>query len=663
MRRSDLKMMFKQSFLPLVVSMALVSACGAQENISFSGSPTIGSEAVGTWWQQSNKTAPSSFTYAAGPIQGVSNVLVEGISGSPNTATPGLNNVGYTYDAPATATTLTVSASVYIPASASAAGASSYAGIWGGLAAAPGGNRTETPLLEFEGPVSPTGTAQTPGFYGFNNATGLYVPVVGLPAADATSGGWFKLTVSISPALGAEYTVTDGTNNLGSAWVPFFNTASSTIRDVTLMGYITKASTNYTIDWAGLSFNGIPASGTPYTDSLSSSGGVCNGVYTGSYSGTVTVVKGATCILDAATVNGVINQSGGSLLIEGGSIVSGSVNSSGGEFTATGSNLQSGFWIQGIPAGAPSDWFCGDTFGGNPTYILSGNGIVFGNQSVGLTAGTTVCAGNTVNANVNFQQNAGSDYIDGNAVTGSILDSGNNGYVEISGNTGLNGGIGVGQITGTAGVNIVNNTVGGGGLYLNYVSGPLNVTSNYIGGPAQFLNIAGATSFVKDQTAGSVSISGITGGLLVNQYSASGNVNITGNSGGVTVENFNPASTGLTLNVSSNTGSVSVTGDGTSTHGWGTINVNSNNINNGSLAVTGNVATGTLSVSNNVGVPSTGATTTGNTAGTIVLSGNHTFGVNGNNGLFYNCSGSFIGAQAYLCINWLLYWLLALLGL
>ena len=663
MRRYDLKMMFKQSFLPLVVSMVLVPACGAQVNVSFATAPTVGSEAPGVWYLQTgNKTAPSSFTNSLTAVGGVSPILVEGISGNglanATASNPGLNSVGYTYDAPATGTTLTVSASVYLPTSASAAGVGSYAGIWGGVASAPGGLITsvnEVPLLEFEGPVNPiTGKAQTPGFYGFNNTTATFVPVVGLPASDLTAAAWYKLTVNISKGTGAEYTVTDAANNVASAWVPFFNAASSTIHDVTLMGYLspTASSTSYSLDWAGLSFNGV---GSPYTNTLPSSG-ICNGVYTGSFTGTVTVAKGQTCILYDETVNGGITQTGGTLLVEAASTVSQALKSTGGVASVLNSTLQAGFWIQGIPAGAPSDWFCGDTINANATYILSGNGIVLGNQAVGIPAGSPVCAGNNLNsgADVNFQSNSGADYIDGNTITGSVLDQGNNGYVEISGNTVGQGGIGVGQITGTAGVNLVDNTVSGGGVYIDYVSGPVNVNGNYINGPAQFLNISGATSFSKDQTIGSVTISGVTGGLIVNQYSATGNVTVTGNSGGVTVENLLPVNTGQVLTVSNNTGSVTVTADGSSTAKWGTLTVTCNNINNGTLTVTNNFVSGTLTVSSHTNVGGS-ATISGNTAGQIVLTGNHYFNVFGNGGLFSNCSGWFLGAQAPYCLNWLFY--------
>jgi hypothetical protein len=122
----------------------------------------------------------------------------------------------------------------------------------------------------------------------------------------------------------------------------------------------------------------------------------------------------------------------------------------------------------------------------------------------------------------------------------------------------------------------------------------------------------------------------------------------------VTVVDLVAKAAGQTLNVSNNTGVVTVTGNGSSAKPWGTINVNNNNLNDGVLTVTNNYVSGTLTVSGNCNLASA-ATVSGNTAGTIVLSGNHTFNVNGNKGIFNNCSGSFIGAQAPYCLNWLFY--------
>jgi len=183
----------------------------------------------------------------------------------------------------------------------------------------------------------------------------------------------------------------------------------------------------------------VPASGL--------NGYNCNGVYTGTYRGTLLVFDGQFCSFSNGGVTGNLLQFGGTVVLEGSSFVNGNLFSYGG-----------GLWISNSTVGNGLEVIGDGTYSIGPAASIAGNLLILGpgsssgaNQVCGSSVrqslllqdsgaaaqiGTaTGCAGNTVGGNLQVLNNNGATTIDSNTVGGNLLDQNNRGATQVFTNT------------------------------------------------------------------------------------------------------------------------------------------------------------------------------------------------------------------------------------
>jgi lysophospholipase L1-like esterase len=153
----------------------------------------------------------------------------------------------------------------------------------------------------------------------------------------------------------------------------------------------------------------------------------CNGTYSGTFVGNLSVSKGQVCVFMGGGVTGNITQTGGNLILSG-TTVGGNVQIQGGGafsiagFTRIVGNLQ----IQNLPASATQNQVCSASVSGNLTYQNSGASAEIG--------AATLCHGNTVGGDLQVGNNTAAVGIVGNIVTGNLQVQNNTGATTVSGN-------------------------------------------------------------------------------------------------------------------------------------------------------------------------------------------------------------------------------------
>lgn len=191
-------------------------------------------------------------------------------------------------------------------------------------------------------------------------------------------------------------------------------------------------------------------------------GNNCNGAYTGTYTGNLTVSPGQSCTFTNGGVTGNLTQTGGTVLLQNNSFVDGNVTTSGGNLSISNSTLGHNLTIQGggsfsigpavsiagnltmqnIPTSAGLNQVCGASVMRNLTLQNSGTPTQIG------AAG---CPGNAVGKNITVQNNTGSTTIDSNTVNWDLTDQNNTGASQVftnaitksllcSGNSAITGG-------------------------------------------------------------------------------------------------------------------------------------------------------------------------------------------------------------------------------
>ncbi len=181
----------------------------------------------------------------------------------------------------------------------------------------------------------------------------------------------------------------------------------------------------------------------PVLQASTLTGNNCNGAYTGTYRGNLTVSNGQSCTFTNGGVTGNVTQNGGTLLLQNNSSVNGNLTVTGGSVSISNSTLGHNVTIQGggtfligpgvsiggnltmqsLPAGIGVDEVCGAGVAGNVT--LQGSAAV---TEIGANGG---CAGNTVHGNLTVQSNSGATTVDGNMVGGNLTDQGNHGPTQV----------------------------------------------------------------------------------------------------------------------------------------------------------------------------------------------------------------------------------------
>ena len=169
------------------------------------------------------------------------------------------------------------------------------------------------------------------------------------------------------------------------------------------------------------------------TASVPPSGTACNGAYTGTFSGNITVSKGQTCIFVGGGTTGSITETGGNLVLDGSTIGSGVTINGGGTFnigpsSTTATTIKGNLTIQSLPKSTTADQVCGTTVTGSLVVQSDGTPILIGNS------GSPSCAGNTIKGSLQVASNSASITMDGNSVTGSIQVQSNSGATIIDAN-------------------------------------------------------------------------------------------------------------------------------------------------------------------------------------------------------------------------------------
>jgi lysophospholipase L1-like esterase len=153
----------------------------------------------------------------------------------------------------------------------------------------------------------------------------------------------------------------------------------------------------------------------------------CNGTYSGTFVGNLTVSAGQVCIFTGGGVTGNVTQTGGTLIFSG-ITVGGNVQIQGGgtfslgAFARINGNLQ----IQNLPSNATQNQICGVRVGGNLTYQNN-----LAPVSIGAA---TMCAGNTVGGDLQVGNDSATVNITGNTVTGNLQIQGDTGSTTVVSN-------------------------------------------------------------------------------------------------------------------------------------------------------------------------------------------------------------------------------------
>jgi sugar lactone lactonase YvrE len=183
----------------------------------------------------------------------------------------------------------------------------------------------------------------------------------------------------------------------------------------------TLAAANYTFAFV----NGTLT--VTYTGSVPPSGTACNGAYSGTFNGNLTVSNGQNCVFVGGGTTGSITETGGNLVLNGATVGSG-MTISGGTFTiGPSATIKGNVTIQSMPKSSATNQVCGSTITGNLVFQSNGAAVLIGSS-------TPSCAGNNVKGNLQIQSNSAATTIDRNTVGGNLQDLSNAGATQVFNN-------------------------------------------------------------------------------------------------------------------------------------------------------------------------------------------------------------------------------------
>ncbi len=200
------------------------------------------------------------------------------------------------------------------------------------------------------------------------------------------------------------------------------------------VGHLDSGSYQFTSLYNGDS-NYQPATAVPVvftvSGSVPTSGTTCNGTYTGTFHGGITVSPGQDCSFVSGGVDGGITNNGGTVSLTN-ATVNGGVTNNSGSLTLTGASVNGGVTVSGgvIAIGAGTDIHgdvnisglsgsssvCGASMNGNETVGPNTAPLVFGNPPS--------CAGNSLKGGITFTGNSSLEVF-GNAIGNTLACQGN----------------------------------------------------------------------------------------------------------------------------------------------------------------------------------------------------------------------------------------------
>ena len=199
--------------------------------------------------------------------------------------------------------------------------------------------------------------------------------------------------------------------------------------------YIIATATNTVTNKQGIRVGAQPNSfglfiANPPMQSVPASGTACNGVYNGTFNGSLTISAGQDCRFVGGQITGNVTLAGGNFVLSGSS-VGGTVSVSAGTYTLGPAATVSGdAVIQNIPTGSDNNSVCGSQISGNLFFDNNGTSVQIGSSS------PAVCAGNNIGTSLEANGNTASTLIFNNTVKRNLTASNNTGTLDVVGNNG-----------------------------------------------------------------------------------------------------------------------------------------------------------------------------------------------------------------------------------
>ncbi|MBS1801855.1 MAG: PASTA domain-containing protein [Acidobacteria bacterium] len=300
-------------------------------------------------------------------------------------------------------------------------------------------------------------TAAAPSGPGPNNTTYSAASVTQsfniAPAPLTVTAG--NLTVAYGqaiPSLVNDYTITGYVNGESSAVLNNTKPAlSTTATSTSVPGQYPITVSTGNLAAANYTFRFVAGTLTiSFTGTVPSSGTACNGAYSGTFKGNLTVSKGQTCIFVGGGTSGSITGTGGNIILNGASIGSNVTIQSGGSFNiGPSTTIKGSLTIQSLPKSTTANRVCGSMITGSVVYQSDGAPLVVGD-------GTTSCTANTIGGSVQISSNPAAVTIMGNKVSGSIQIQSNSGATVVNGNT---VGVSVQEQSNRGAAQVFNNTI------------------------------------------------------------------------------------------------------------------------------------------------------------------------------------------------------------
>jgi hypothetical protein len=251
------------------------------------------------------------------------------------------------------------------------------------------------------------------------------------PGAKGAPKGSFSALSTHLVGVNFDNTATD--LGIGYTWTSNFNgsTGGVTIAKTNLpgdnngTGGTNVTSVTQTSNYSGLTVTAVN-NAPPGAPGPLSSGKACDGAYTGTFHGNITVAKGQNCKFTNGYITGNLQLNGGTLEL-GEVLIGGNVQVNGkcaggkkhscvggtftiGPSTAINGNLE----VLNLPAGDAVNQICGATVHRDLQFLNNGTAV-----EIGATSPSS-CLGNVINGNLVVQNNTGSTSIYGNKVKGNL---------------------------------------------------------------------------------------------------------------------------------------------------------------------------------------------------------------------------------------------------
>lgn len=287
-------------------------------------------------------------------------------------------------------------------------------------------------------------------YYTFPINVDTVAPAITPPGPTLSPAPGANNSYYVGQAVTASYECTDDRSGIVACGASTFSPNSAVLNTGLLSSHVntsTAGTQTYTvtaIDAAGNRSSASVNYTVAATQKVPSSSTKCNGTYTGTFNGNLTISAGQTCVFVSGGATGNATNNGGTFALTnstlGGNLVEnkgslslsqsrigGNVQVDGGTFainpgTVIGGNLQ----VQGLSGGTAQNQVCGSVVHGELVVQQNGAAVVIGTPS---------CAGNSIGGNLQVQSNSGATAVGANTISGNLQDNSNRGPTQVFNNT------------------------------------------------------------------------------------------------------------------------------------------------------------------------------------------------------------------------------------